>query len=125
MSIFHSIVYSDKEDNSKKGVFDRLELSKTASTYDLTDTSLTESSSSSSQDRLFRVTGIDRQTSSVFSRLGGKDDLEDTIIEHSRTFSGILKNTTTKLVSLFYNYLYNHSAIKCLIYIYRPHLVVS
>lgn len=46
---------------------------------------------------IIKITGLEKPTSSVFSRLGGKDHLSD---EQARSFAGILKNATPKAVSI-------------------------
>lgn len=79
-------VYSDKDE--KKGVFDRLQMPKV-------DMDLTEDDADLHHQPIIKITGLEKPTSSVFSRLGGKDHLSD---ENARSFAGILKNTTPKAV---------------------------
>lgn len=81
-------MYSDKDE--KKGVFDRLQMPKI-------DMDLTEADDLELHHQpIIKITGLEKPTSSVFSRLGGKDHLSD---EQAHSFAGILKNATPKAVS--------------------------
>lgn len=78
-------VYSDKE-VQKKGIFDRLEQTKTITTQKIQVTGIKSSPSPSA---------------SIFSRLGGKtDDME---LEEARAvaFAGILKSAPKKVLNQF------------------------
>lgn len=81
-------MYSDKDE--KKGIFDRLQMPKID--MDLTGADDLELN----YQPIIKITGLEKPTSSVFARLGGKDHLKD---EHARSFTGILKNSTPKAVS--------------------------
>lgn len=60
------------------------------------DVDLTEADDSEPHHQpIIKITGLEKPTSSVFARLGGKDNLND---EQARSFAGILKNTTPKTV---------------------------
>lgn len=71
-------MYADKE---KQGVFDRLQS--------------TDSDKKSSRDSKTVMVGAGKNESSIFSRLGGKKEIDDiTMEENSAFFSGILKNSS-------------------------------
>lgn len=44
-----------------------------------------------------RITGIKNPTTSIFSRLGGKNESDDITEDRSIQFAGILKNTPKKV----------------------------
>lgn len=73
--------------DEKKGVFDRLQLSK--------------NSTKSNRETKVTISGLGKIHSSIFSRLGGKgdDDMDDMIDDNAESFAGILKNSSKKVSS--------------------------
>lgn len=85
-------VYSDNNNDDKRKIFDRLEMPSTSN-------KTTSSSASDCHEPIIKITGLHKSMSSVFGRLGGKDTLndeeDDALVEQSRSFSGILKNSAS------------------------------
>lgn len=83
------LVYADKEEKKKAGIFDRLEISK--------------SELSASQPKI-KVTGLNKMPSSIFARLGGKSSADDIELDESVavSFAGILKSAPKKVSTIIF-----------------------
>jgi len=100
-------VQADKME--KKSIFDRLNSSSK-------DFEMADSTSSEPQLRIVKAT-----SSSIFNRLGGKKALDE-LERKSIAFSGILKNSPTKAVSI-YEFASSRSSLK--IFSFRHHEELS
>ena len=71
----------------KSSIFDRLRT--------------TENADSTQAEPLVRMVNVSKSTSSIFNRLGGKNNLEKEKVDKTVGFAGILKNSPAKNVRSF------------------------
>lgn len=76
-------MYSDKTDE-KKGIFDRLDMPKAQVEPKLKGPTI-------------QITGLKKPVTSIFSRLGGKNESDELTDEQSISFAGILKSAPKKV----------------------------
>lgn len=91
-------MYSDKPEE-KRGIFDRLDMPKAKV-------------ESIIKEPLIHITGVRKPVTSIFSRLGGKNESDELTDDQSISFAGILKNAPKK-VRICHYFFYKTMILNC------------